>query len=185
MSKTEIDFDPEILKSSTWSLLKVPPKYREKIRQAFNKAVTSDMLAACVVPKQLVLTLGSAKPKSVILYPDYIVFIGEYTSEVQNIFEVIFRQFRLRLPTLIPLALQEITELKKYLHSGTDQAVAMPKLDFNVNDVVEIRFGPLCGFKGRVDNINWTKETAKLKVSIFGRETVAEVGFHDLIASAS
>jgi transcription termination/antitermination factor NusG len=48
-------------------------------------------------------------------------------------------------------------------------------VDYEVGDNVEIADGPLEGFIGTVEEINREKQTVKVVVSMFGRETPAEL----------
>ena len=48
-------------------------------------------------------------------------------------------------------------------------------IDYTVGDMVRIMDGPLENFTGRVEEIDTDKNTIKLLISMFGRETSAEV----------
>ena len=48
-------------------------------------------------------------------------------------------------------------------------------IDFAVGDNVEIADGPLVGFVGEVVEIDTDASKVKVKVSMFGRETVSEL----------
>ena len=51
----------------------------------------------------------------------------------------------------------------------------MPKIDLEIGDRVEVKDGPLQGFSGVVEEINQEKHKVKVNISMFGRETPAEL----------
>lgn len=65
--------------------------------------------------------------------------------------------------------------------------VNTPKIDkakinhFNVEDFVEINEGPFAKFKGTIKTIDNEKEKVKVEVKIFGRPTVVDLTFDDII----
>ena len=50
-------------------------------------------------------------------------------------------------------------------------------IDYQVGDNVEVTSGPLEGFLGVVESIAIPGQKVKVKVSMFGRETPAELDF--------
>ena len=67
----------------------------------------------------------------------------------------------------IPLTQAEVDAL------GVDTHEA--EVDYKVGENVEVTGGPLEGFIGLVEEINLEKQKVKVKVSMFGRETSAEL----------
>lgn len=53
-------------------------------------------------------------------------------------------------------------------------------LDLSVGEEVEIVDGPMLGFKGMIENINEEKGKLKIKVNMFGRETITELDFEQV-----
>jgi transcriptional antiterminator NusG len=53
--------------------------------------------------------------------------------------------------------------------------MAEPTVDYEVGDNVEINAGPLEGFVGLVEEIDMEHRKVRVKVSMFGRETPAEL----------
>ena len=49
--------------------------------------------------------------------------------------------------------------------------------DYQQGDTVRINEGPFTGFNGVVDDVNLEKNTLKVMVTIFGRETPVELDF--------
>lgn len=52
-----------------------------------------------------------------------------------------------------------------------------PRIDLEIGDQVEVKEGPLQGFTGLVEEINFEKQKVKVNISMFGRETPAELEF--------
>ena len=69
----------------------------------------------------------------------------------------------------VPLSDEEVLSL------GVDKREA--SVDYGVGDNIQIIDGPLEGFIGVVEEIDLASQKVKDKVSMFGRETPAELGF--------
>ncbi|MEW6583099.1 MAG: transcription termination/antitermination protein NusG [Actinomycetota bacterium] len=78
-----------------------------------------------------------------------------------------------RISQPVPLSQAEVDRL---LHTATE---TKPKLraDLDVGDQVKIIQGPLSDFTGEIAEINHEQARVKVLVSIFGRETPAELSF--------
>ena len=75
----------------------------------------------------------------------------------------------------IPLTDKEIQKL------GVEQAVAV-EVSYAVGDSVKIVDGPLEGFIGQVTEINLEKNKVRVVVSMFGRETPAELELQQAVS---
>jgi transcriptional antiterminator NusG len=73
----------------------------------------------------------------------------------------------------VPLTQPEVDRL---LHREVAQKVAT-KAQFSIGESVKVVAGPLSDFTGEISEINQDAQKLKVLVSIFGRETPAEVGF--------
>ena len=73
----------------------------------------------------------------------------------------------------IPLSEKEVKQL------GV-QETTMPKVDFNVKDVIKVISGPFENFMGTIDTLNLEKRKAKVFVSMFGRDTLVELDFDQI-----
>ena len=51
------------------------------------------------------------------------------------------------------------------------------KFSFKVGEVVRIKSGPFQAFTGRVEEVDGSKSTLKVMVTIFGRNQPIELGF--------
>jgi len=48
------------------------------------------------------------------------------------------------------------------------------------DDIVRINTGPFADFIGKIEEVNPQKETVKVLISIFGRDTPVELGFTEV-----
>jgi transcriptional antiterminator NusG len=78
----------------------------------------------------------------------------------------------------IPLMPEEVETLLKQIDTGT--AVTRQKEEFNKGDNIRIIDGPFLGFNGMVDDVDQERGRVKALVSIFGRGTPVELGFHQI-----
>lgn len=74
-----------------------------------------------------------------------------------------------------PVRLQE-REVEGILQAvdGPKQA---PRVKWQVGDVVRVVSGPFAEFTGKIEEVNVPKETVKVLISIFGRDTPVELEF--------
>jgi transcriptional antiterminator NusG len=56
----------------------------------------------------------------------------------------------------------------------------MPQLSFEVGEMVRIRSGPFSAFTARVEEVDDSRSTLKVLVSIFGRYEPIELGFAEV-----
>ena len=52
-----------------------------------------------------------------------------------------------------------------------------PKLSFEKNETVKIVDGPFANFSGKIDEVNPERNTLRVLVTIFGRNTPVELDF--------
>jgi len=73
----------------------------------------------------------------------------------------------------VPLQDSEIQEILQRLESPDRR----PKVPWQKDDVVRITSGPFTDFIGKIEEVNPQKETVKVLISIFGRDTPVELEF--------
>lgn len=74
-----------------------------------------------------------------------------------------------------PISEDEIAEILHRVETGGQQPRLQVK--FDKNETVKITDGPFASFTGVVDEINDDRETLKVMVTIFGRQTPVELEF--------
>jgi transcriptional antiterminator NusG len=55
-----------------------------------------------------------------------------------------------------------------------------PRVKWAVGDVVRVVSGPFAEFTGKIEDVNVPKETVKVLISIFGRDTPVELEFSQI-----
>jgi transcriptional antiterminator NusG len=74
-----------------------------------------------------------------------------------------------------PVALQdsEVREILDRLESPERK----PKVPWQRDDIIRVNAGPFTDFTGKIEEVNPQKETLKVLISIFGRDTPVELEF--------
>ena len=55
-----------------------------------------------------------------------------------------------------------------------------PKIEFEIGEMVRIKSGAFKDFTGRVDGVDYDKSRLNVFVSIFGRDTLVDLGFNEV-----
>ena len=74
-----------------------------------------------------------------------------------------------------PVALQD-SEIKEIL-DRIESPERRPKVPWQRDDIVRVNAGPFSDFTGKIEEVNAQKETLKVLISIFGRDTPVELEF--------
>ncbi len=75
-----------------------------------------------------------------------------------------------------PVAMKD-EEVKRILHSLDPNAGFKPKKKWMKDMIVRIIDGPFSDFTGKIEDVNDEKETMKILISLFGRDTPIEIDF--------
>jgi len=73
----------------------------------------------------------------------------------------------------VPLQDQEVREILERLEAPGRR----PKVRWQKDEVVRVTTGPFADFTGKIEEVNPQKETLKVLISIFGRDTPVELEF--------
>lgn len=76
----------------------------------------------------------------------------------------------------VPLQDREVKDILEQLEPG----VVKPRTVWEKNEVVRVAAGPFTDFNGKIEEINDQKETVRVLISIFGRDTPVELGFNQI-----
>ena len=150
--------------------------YENKVAQNLETIVENrrlqDLIHEVKVPIEMVAEIKDGKEKMVErkLFPGYVLVKMLMTDEswyiVRNCRGVTGFVGPSSKP--VPLSQAEVDALGVETNSE-------PTVDYQVGDNVEINAGPLEGFVGMVEAIDMEKRKVSVKVSMFGRETPAEL----------
>lgn len=160
-----------------WYVVHTYSGYENKVSQNIETIVENrrlqDLIQEIKVPVEIVPDIKDGKEREVErkLFPGYVLVKMVMTDDswyvVRNTRGVTGFVGTTTKP--IPLTDEEVDKL------GVD--VRETRLDYAVGDNVQIIAGPLEGFIGIVEGIDTGAKKVNVKVSMFGRETPAELDF--------
>ena len=160
-----------------WYVIHTYSGYENKVKTDLEKTVKNreleDYFFEIVVPmeEQIEIKDGQRKTNLKKVFPGYVLIKMIVTEETWYI----VRNTRGATGFVgsgtdpIPLTDEEIRKM------GFEDIPV--KIDYSVNDNVQILGGPLNGYTGIVQEINKEKNKVKVLVSMFGRETPVELEF--------
>ena len=161
--------------AANWYVVHTYSGYENKVATNLEKMIENrrlhDMIQEIVVPTETVVEIKDNKRKETErkIFPGYVLIKMVMTDEswyiVRNTRGVTGFVGTSSKP--IPLTQAEIDSL------GVE--FEQIQVDYAVGDNVKITEGPLAGFIGIVEEIDTVHQKVKVKVSMFGRETTAEL----------
>ena len=174
MSQEKVDLEPK------WYVIHTYSGYENKVKADLEKKVKNQEMEEfffdIVVPMEEQIEIKDGKRKTNLkkVFPGYVLIKMIVTEETWYI----VRNTRGATGFVgsgtepIPLTEEEIRKM------GFEDI--MIKVDYSVNDNVQILGGALKGYTGIVQEINKEKKKAKVLVSMFGRETPVELEFSQI-----
>jgi len=164
-----------------WYVVHTYSGYENKVKTDLEKTIKNreleDYFFDIIVPmeEQIEIKDGTKKTNLKKVFPGYVLIKMIVTEETWYI----VRNTRGATGFVgsgtepIPLTDEEIRKM------GLIEESAI-KVDYSVNDNVQILGGPLNGYTGIVQEINTEKNKVKVLVSMFGRETPVELEFSQI-----
>lgn len=164
-----------------WYVVHTYSGYENKVKANIEKSVEnrgiSDMIQAVEVPLEDVLEEKNGVEKIVKrkVFPGYVVIKMVMNDEtwfiVRNTRGVTGFVGPGSKP--VPLSDEEVENM------GVEK-VRMQDMDVNVGDHVSVKSGPLEGFSGLVETVDTKRRKVIVKISMFGKETPAEVDYSQI-----
>ena len=161
--------------TAKWYVVHTYSGYENKVATNLEKMVENrrlgDLIQEIKIPTEMVVEIKDNQRKEVErkVFPGYVLVKMIITDEtwyiVRNTRGVTGFVGTTTKP--VPLTQAEIDNL------GVERRAV--SVNYDVGDSVKIIDGPLLGFVGVVEEIDREKQKVKVKVSIFGRETAAEL----------
>ncbi|MBC7286954.1 MAG: transcription termination/antitermination factor NusG [Armatimonadetes bacterium] len=109
------------------------------------------------------------------LFPGYVFVEMDLTDELRNLIQRISGVTHFLGAGAGPVPLRP-DEVGRILRTVSEES-AKPKAVWEPGQAVRITDGPFAEFTGKIIEVNPERETVKVQVSIFGRETPIEVEF--------
>jgi len=156
-------------------------KVKEAIEQRFAALGKDNLLGEVLIPTENVLEMKNGKKvvTSKKLFPGYIYILMKLTDDGWHVVKNTPRVTGFvggRNPA--PLSEHEINDILNQVHMAQEKP--KPKFLFETGEKIKIIEGPFSNFIGAVDEVNEDKGTLKVMVTIFGRSTPVELGFHEV-----
>ena len=161
--------------SARWYVVHTYSGYENKVATNIEKMVENrrlqDLIQEVKIPTEKVVEIKDNKRKEIErkIFPGYVLVKMIVTDEtwyiVRNTRGVTGFVGTTTKP--VPLSQEEVDKL------GVETTEI--QIDYAPGDSVKITDGPLAGFVGIVEEIDKDKQKVKVKVSMFGRETTAEL----------
>jgi transcriptional antiterminator NusG len=172
--------DVSLAEEPKWYVVHTYSGYENKVKANIEKIVENrkmhDLIDQVVVPVQDGIEIKNGKRKIVQrkVLPGYVLLKMVMTDEtwyvVRNTRGV--TSFVGPGSKPVPLSEDEITNM------GIEGGVVT--FDLMPGQPVRIITGPFEGSMGMVEEVNYHKQTVKIKLSVFGRDTFVEMDFHVL-----
>ncbi|MEZ4382258.1 MAG: transcription termination/antitermination protein NusG [Nannocystaceae bacterium] len=155
-------------------------KVKESVEQRFAALDRGDLLGEVLIPTVMGTEAHDGKRivTSKKLFPGYVYVRMLLTEDSWHIVAGTPRVAGFvggRDPA--PLSDDEINAILG--QARTAQEDPEPKVHFEVGAKIKIIDGPFANFIGAVDAVDEDKGTLQVKVTIFGRTTLVELGFHE------
>lgn len=172
------------LTEARWYVAHTYSGYENKVMADILKTVEnrnmSDIIQEIKIPMEEVVEMKD-NPKKVVerkIFPSYVMIKMIMTDESWYIVRNCRGVTGFVGPGSKPVPLTE----EEVISMGLEHRVV--KLDFDVNDNIRVKYGPLEGFVGIITEIDTEKKKVKAKVSMFGRDTDVELEFNQVEALA-
>ncbi|MCI1779996.1 MAG: transcription termination/antitermination protein NusG [Bacteroidales bacterium] len=171
-------------------------KAKEYIEKEISRLGLNDYVSQILIPTEKAYTSRNGKKVSVdkIFIPGYIFIEAALTGELQHVIrdipnvagflseKIIDKGSKDRIPTPEPIPLRE-SEVNRILRK-TDELNDQEEVNvtpFVLGETVKVIDGPFNGFVGTVDDILEAKKKLKVVVKIFGRKTILELNFVQVV----
>lgn len=172
-------------KAMRWYIIHTYSGYENKVKEAIEQRFAAldkgELLGEVLIPTENVMEMKNGKKVVTTkkLFPGYIYIRMDLTDEGWHVVKNTPRVTGFvggRNPA--PLSEDEINQILNQVHMAQEKP--KPKFLFEEGEKIKIIDGPFANFIGSVDEVNEDKGTLKVMVTIFGRSTPVELGFHEV-----
>lgn len=137
----------------------------------------SDRLERILVPTETEIRSAAGKRREVKrkLYPGYVLVNMDINDEMRHLIQQTAGVTHFVSSSSVPVPLKD-EEVSAILRTVGEES-QKPKTVWTVAQSVRVAEGPFAEFSGKITEVNAERETVKVLISIFGRETPVEVDF--------
>lgn len=146
------------------------------VRQA-NARNIGHLVRRVLIPTETEIRSSGGRRREVRrkLFPGYVFVEMDLTDELRHLIQRISGVTQFLGAGAGPVPLRD-EEVERILRTIGEEA-AKPKAVWEPGQAVRITEGPFAEFSGKIVEVNPERETVKVQVAIFGRETPVEVEF--------
>ena len=165
-----------------WYVVHTYSGYENKVKESLERIIETrklqDVIPRVIIPMIEEIEVKDGKEKSALrkIFPGYVLIEMVYTKEtwyvVRSIRGVTGFVGPESQPT--PLSIEEVRALNVDVDDSYESTIVE---GYETGDVIEVVDGPLEGFSGVVESINFEKKCIKAVISMFGRNVSAELEY--------
>jgi transcription termination/antitermination protein NusG len=164
-----------------WYVVHTLTGKESKVKAAIEKmAEARDLrvfLGRVLVPTETEIRSSAGKRREIKrkLYPGYVLVEMDMNDEIRHLIQNTsgVTKFVSASDTPVPLPESDVARIME----AVGEEGKRPKAIWQTGQSVRIIEGPFNEFTGKITDVNAERETVKVSVSIFGRETPVEVDF--------
>src|SRR5579863_7171633 len=174
---------PVIDEAKNWYIIHTYSGFEQKVADSLRGRAEAfgfaNKIGQILIPTEEVMELRGGKKVTSkrLLYPGYVLvqmkMDDEMWHEVKNTPRVTGFVGGGNNP--VPLTADEVNQILYRQATSADRP--RPKLSFEKNETVKIVDGPFANFSGKIDEVNPERNTLRVLVTIFGRNTPVELDF--------
>ncbi|MCD6361631.1 MAG: transcription termination/antitermination factor NusG [Armatimonadetes bacterium] len=152
-------------------------KVKASIEKMAEAKDLSHLIGRILVPTETEVRTSAGQRREVKrkLYPGYVIIEASPTDEVRQLILQTngVTHFVGSSDEPVPLTQEEVDKILATVGEESQR----PKSIWSVDQSVRVTEGPFSEFTGKITEINTERETVKVLISIFGRETPVELDF--------
>jgi transcription termination/antitermination protein NusG len=152
-------------------------KVKSSIEKMAEARHLSHLLGRILVPTETEIRSAAGKRREIKrkLYPGYVLVHMDMTDELRHLIQQTAGVTHFVSSSTVPVPLKD-AEVNDILHIVGEESTK-PKTVWTIGQSVRVVEGPFAEFSGKITDVNAERETVKVLISIFGRETPVEVDF--------
>lgn len=152
-------------------------KVKASIEKMAEARHLTPQLGKILVPTETEIRSAAGKRREIKkkLYPGYVLVQMDMSDEIRHLIQQTAGVTHFVSSSSVPVPLKE-SEVREILQTAGEEA-QKPKTVWTISQSVRVTEGPFAEFSGKITEVNAERETLKVLISIFGRETPVEVDF--------
>lgn len=166
-----------------WYIIHAYSGFERKVKESIESRVQAfglhDRIGRIMVPTEPVTEIRNNKKYTIerVFLPGYVLVEMDLDHEIWHLVKNTPRVTGFLGTGEKPVALTEAEISSILFRSDVSKDKPRMKVKFEKNESVKITDGPFANFNGVVDEVNEDRETLKVMVTIFGRNTPVELEF--------